>query len=384
VSRPRVGILSFAPLAIDARVLRQAEYLAEHFEVTAITLPPRPASHAGFEVVELPRHESRLGDVAAVAALAAGRIVPPAYGFWIGARPARRAARALLRERAFDAIVANEWPALLVALDAADPRRVVFDAHEFSPEELTDAAFRLLRAPLVRRVLRRASAAGITGTTVSAEIAGRFAREFGLELTPVLSAPRLVELPPQQPASPHRVRLVHHGAAMRERRLETMLHAVAQAGSRFELTMMLVGDPAYVADLRALGARLAGDRIRFVDPVPPGEIVRALAAYDLGIFVLDTAIPNYAMALPNKFFDFIGAGLGIVIGPSPSMAALGQAHGVVHVADGFDAPAVASALAALTVDRIEEMKRAARVARLALNADAEMRKLVAIVRRRLA
>jgi hypothetical protein len=141
-----------------------------------------------------------------------------------------------------------------------------------------------------------------------------------------------------------------------------MIDAVAQAGPRFALDMMLVGDPGYVAELRQRAAASAPERVRFVPPVSPERIVRRIAEYDLGFFLLDDDIYNYAMALPNKFFDFACAGLGVLIGPSPAMRALGEQYGFALVAPAFTAEACAAALRALTTADVTRLRTAARTA----------------------
>jgi alkanesulfonate monooxygenase SsuD/methylene tetrahydromethanopterin reductase-like flavin-dependent oxidoreductase (luciferase family) len=101
----------------------------------------------------------------------------------------------------------------------------------------------------------------------------------------------------------------------------------------------------------------------------------------MGLFILEADVYNYAMALPNKFFDYVSAGLPVCIGPSPAMAELALEHGFGCVARGFGPRDVADALNALDEQALERMRRAARAAARTLNADVEMGKLVMLFHR---
>jgi glycosyltransferase involved in cell wall biosynthesis len=90
------------------------------------------------------------------------------------------------------------------------------------------------------------------------------------------------------------------------------------------------------------------------------------------------------MALPNKFFEFIMAGLAVAIGPSPAMAAIVNRYDLGVVADTFDPRALADRLNALTAADIDAMKHRSLAAARDLNAENEMRKLHDIYARLLA
>jgi len=95
---------------------------------------------------------------------------------------------------------------------------------------------------------------------------------------------------------------------------------------------MLVGSVSYIEQLRKLAAQLAPNRIFFHDPVPPAQIVQQIQRYDVGLYLLEPSNYNRAMGTPNKLFDFIAAGLGVCIGPSPAMAELVHQYGIGVVA----------------------------------------------------
>ena len=104
----------------------------------------------------------------------------------------------------------------------------------------------------------------------------------------------------------------------------------------------------------------------------------ALAAYDVGLFVLPPVNFNYRFALPNKLFEFIMAGLAVAIGPSPEMARVVIDHGCGIVAADFAPATIAARLNALSADAIDAFKRRSLDAARVLNAEAEMGRLMGL------
>ena len=89
------------------------------------------------------------------------------------------------------------------------------------------------------------------------------------------------------------------------------------------------------------------------------QICKHINAYDVGLFLLPPNNFNYRHALPNKFFEFIQAGLAVAIGPSPEMATLVERHGCGVVAESFEPQALARALQGLTTEKLMAFKDAA-------------------------
>jgi len=156
-----------------------------------------------------------------------------------------------------------------------------------------------------------------------------------------------------------------------------MIRAVALSDPRFTLDLMLMDDDAaHVHDLRRLAEEIAPGRIFFRDPVPPLDIVRTVAEYDIGLCVIQPITYNTLMMLPNKMFEYIQAGLAVCVGPSPAMVEVVRRFGVGVVAASFTPRDVAATLDRLTVDQVEAMRTAALRAARTLNADVEMHKVV--------
>jgi hypothetical protein len=156
-----------------------------------------------------------------------------------------------------------------------------------------------------------------------------------------------------------------------------MIETLSLTDARYVLHLMLMDrSRGYISDLKGMAQRLAPGRVFFHPPVPPREIVNRISEFDIGFYLIPAVSFNQLAALPNKFFDFVMAGLAVCIGPSPEMARLVRQFGFGLVAPSLDPQSVAALLNALSVEEIDQMKQRALKARDSLNADTELAKLV--------
>lgn len=269
-----------------------------------------------------------------------------------------RSAQKLLGSRRFDLVIANDISSVPVALKLARANPVLVDAHEYSPKEFDDKwLWRLLfgryNHALCQRYLPLASAM----TTVCQGIADEYEHVYGVQPVVVHNAPLDQKLLPST-VGEGRIRLIHHGAAIRSRHLGVMIEMMEHLDERFSLDFMLMEtDALYVKELRQ--AANGDSRIRFVEPVPMPEICQHINEYDMGVFLLPPVNFNYKYALPNKFFEFVQARLGVAIGPSPEMAALLHTYNCGVVAESFTPQALAASLKTLNAANIIAFKEAA-------------------------
>ena len=67
--------------------------------------------------------------------------------------------------------------------------------------------------------------------------------------------------------------------------------------------------------------------VRVEPPVAPDALVAALAPYDIGLVIDRLDTDNTRLALPNKLFEYLMAGLAVAVPRAPAMAELVEAHG---------------------------------------------------------
>ncbi len=389
MTRPNLCVLSLSIIHRDARVLREIAYGADKYEVTVVGWGhlDRERPHVVMTPVPAPDRLPPTLRVAQVSRMLGGRVASGLYEQWYWAMPGHKEALAAVVDARPDLIHANDAQSLPIALAAARQTgaRVLFDAHEYSPGQRTNSLKRrVMVQPFLTYLIRRYAPRADAMITVEASIARRYQEAFGLRAEVIRNAPPYEALP-FHPVQPDRIRLIHHGGAIPERRLELMIQVLARLDARFTLDFMLLPDAGgYLDELRHLAKQLAPGRVHFRPPVAPADIARTINAYDIGLFLLPPVSLSYAMALPNKFFEFIMAGLAVAIGPSPAMAEIVRQYDLGVVAGSFEPADLARRLNALGAADIDAMKQRSLAAARELNAENEMRKLHQIYARLLA
>ena len=356
-SATKLLILSFSPIATDARVLKQVERFASTYSVTTCGYGPRPDGVD--EHIQIP-DEVPANDLN-------GRLITLhlySRAYW--SLGAVTWARKALAGHPFDVILANDVETVPLALHLAPAQGVHADLHEYSPRLHAEFEGWLRRiAPYYEWLCKRYVSKAQSWTTVGEGLAKEYERNFGFRPLLVTNAAPFADVAPQPVGEP--IRLVHSGAALRKRNIHTLIAAVTGSPADVTLDLYLTAnDPAYLAELRQ-GAD-ESDRITLHDPVPYSDLVRTLNAFDVGVHFLPPVNFNNEWALPNKMFDYVQARLGIVVGPSAEMAKYVDRFELGAVATDFSIDALRAAIAGLTVDSVSAYKA---------NADAAARELSA-------
>jgi glycosyltransferase involved in cell wall biosynthesis len=360
-SGPHVLVLSFTEVGRDPRVLRHIRALQKDYRLTVAGHGPDP--RLGCTFVALPHAASSVTARLERAAMFLARRDER----WYWSRPEVEGAVAALGAGRFDLVLANDIETLPLALRIADGAPVHFDAHEYHPREFEEqAGWRLVIQPHVRRMCERYIPRAATMSTVSPGIAAEYERVFGIRPAVVINAPAGEALAPSA-TDPGAVRLVYHGGAIRSKRIEVLIDAASRLPTGFGLDLLLVPtDARYVRKLAGLVARTG--RVRLLPPVAAAEVLQTLNRYDLGLCILEDVSFNNANALPNKFFECLHAGIGVVVGPSGDMARLVRSHGCGLVTPSFAPADIARALASLDSAGIASIKSATRPAAASLGA----------------
>lgn len=362
-----VVVLSFSPIARDRRVLRQCALLedmghsphviayADAGEAIPFSLSrwptPRPTTFHRLKTVarQLPAH---LG-------LWAARL-----GFWI--EPRHRWALRELQRLNPRLVVANDWPALVVAAawKATSGGLVHYDTHEFATLEFDERAFwRLVYKPMVVRL--EAAHIGMADgvSTVGPKLAEALQAYYALAATPavVRNIPDSIPLDDDvETAWP--LRILYHGQVLPDRGLEALIGSLPLWREAHLLTIRGNGDAGYIAGLKTrIAATGREGLVSFEKAVKPDDVMPLAArTADLGVHFtpLDTSQRHFS--LPNKLFEYIGAGLAVAVSPGIDLRAVVESHGVGAVSHDASAEAVAETINGLTREKVVGFKAAAR------------------------
>jgi glycosyltransferase involved in cell wall biosynthesis len=378
----RIAVVVLHPLASDSRVLRTARALHEAgHRVLLVGHGPAPEG-VPYDVALLPDVPSpfrvRAGLVLrqAPASLMASSALPL---YWTDG--ARRRARAILRAARPEVVHANDWNTLPLALDAKARwgARIVYDTHEMAVAEYEHSLkWRLAALGHVRAI----EGQGIARADAVIAVSGGIARALR-EVYPGLRDPVVIRnVPDGVPAPFHPtgsiVTVLFHGLLRSNRGLEPILASVPAWPEAFRLVLRGPCSPGYRAALesKVLAHGLAR-RVAFEPPVPPGQVVARAAEADLGLCILPDTSRHNRYALPNKLFEYLMAGLGVVVSPLPDMAEIVESTGCGVLVQAEPA-AIAAALGSLDAAAIDALKRRALEAARTLNWTQESRKLVAL------
>ena len=96
--------------------------------------------------------------------------------------------------------------------------------------------------------------------------------------------------------------------------LDSVLNAAVRlrARGRADIKLVLVGDGMMKAALRDRAAREGLDNVVFLDPIPKTELSALMRRADIGLQILANVPAFYFGTSPNKFFDYIAAGLPVL------------------------------------------------------------------------
>lgn len=374
--RPRMLILAFSQLGRDPRVKRQLQTLRHTYDITVVgdgdprvdgvTVLSPPASD------ETPALQRKAAYAIRQAAFRLRR-----YGtsYWL--LPHIRWAWRALSTHKWDVVLANGVGSVPLANRLKPARGVVVDLQEFYPRQYDDRPEWMRTVSpyyewLVRHHVTRAAAT----VTVSEGLAAAYGT-YGLNPSIVRNAAMHAALAPQPVGDP--IRLVHSGGAARSRLLETMIEATKRTSQHVTLDLFLVADHdrGYVRELEALAA--GSDRIRINDAVTFEELLPTLNHFDIGLCLIPPTTFNHLWCLPNKFFDFLQARLGIITGPSPEMSGIVESEGFGLVTDDFSAESLTRLLDGLTRVTVAAWKQAADAAAFRYSGELDLERLADVI-----
>ena len=363
----RILVLTYTPFAQEPRALKQVRFLKDAHEVTTAGFGPAPFPDVPhIEIPTLaPQRWGLFGRL-----LAAGFLVLHFYRplSWLNALDRWTAKH--LGGRGWDIVIAHDLKALDVSFELAPTHGVVLDLHEYAPrQEEHSLLWRTLIAPYFRWMCRTQVPKSAAVVTVSQGIADEYKKVFGFDSTLVVNATPYADLAPKPVGST--IRLVHSGGVAVQRRLDIMIRGVRESTADVTLDLYLVGEGPVLDELKELAG---GDaRIRFLAPVPYDQLIGTLNGYDVGLSIFPPTTFNLAWCLPNKFFDFVQARLGEIVGPSPEMKRFVEEYGIGEVLPDFEPASLARALEALTPERVAAWKAASDAHAEALSSESQGR-----------
>lgn len=282
----------------------------------------------------------------------------------------------------FDLLVANDLDTLLPNYLASVIKRIplVYDSHEYFtgvPE--------LSERPFVRGVWKRVERLIFPKLkyviTVSDGIAVLYLKEYGIRPLTVMNC----SMPAGDIKPLTRTELGVNGGELiaiiqgtginTKRGGEELVEAVAMTPG---VCLFVIGSGSSLKSMKRIAhERNAAGRIRFIGKLPWEQMMRYTKAADAG-FSLDSRDDiNSLYSLPNKLFDYLGAGIAVIAGDLPEVGEIIRSRSCGLILEKITAAGIAEELGKLIGDRtfLHELKLNALKASETLNWKTESEKV---------
>ncbi len=214
-----------------------------------------------------------------------------------------------------DIVISNDLDSLLCGymFKVNHGLPLMYDAHEIYPEQLPTH----LRSDTWYQFYTQLESHLILETdariTVCDSLGIYFERKYGSKpFRTIRNCPSLRHLPPESILNrKNRVRkIIYHGAYFQFRGLEEVLLASKKV-PHAEFVFRGIGKHEEV--LKRIASDLGvNDRVTFSDPVLVDQLVSSASVCDIGLNPFISVCLNTEFSLPNKFFEYMMAGLAIV------------------------------------------------------------------------
>lgn len=247
--------------------------------------------------------------------------------------------------RKMDALCAIDLDTILAAWFLCRIKKTipVYDAHEYFTElkeVRTRPAVQKVWLAIERFCLPRFR----NGYTVSRGLADAFARNYGVQYEVVRNVPVLVE-DMDWPAREQF--LLYQGAVNEGRGFEYLIPALA----RLPYELVVCGDGNFMPKLKTLVHEYKVEhRVKLTGMLPPSGLRPIAKRAALGMGLAEKEGINQFMALPNKFLDYMHAGLPQLAMAYPEYEKINELHPVAVLLPELNVDAVADAIQRIMED----------------------------------
>lgn len=241
----------------------------------------------------------------------------------------------LLLKMKADVLVANDLDTLPANFLASRIKRkpLIYDSHEYFtevPELIGRPIVRAIWTSFEKLLVPKVDAA----YTVCASIAEAYRDLYGIDFKvvrnlPVCSQTEKVEHREKSAGQPKII--IYQGALNLGRGIEAAIRAM-QFLEGAEL--WIAGDGDIASELKQMVAELKLDqKVKFMGRLPLHELHQITRQADLGISLEEDLGLNYRFALPNKLFDYIQAGVPVLVSNLPEMRKIVEQYQIGAIAE---------------------------------------------------
>ncbi|PAF52443.1 capsular biosynthesis protein [Helicobacter sp. 13S00477-4] len=287
----------------------------------------------------------------------------------------------ILQEHHFNLIICHDLVLLPIVLAHKNNAKVLFDAREFYPaQNSTDFRWKLLFYKFNDFLCKTYLPLTDFNITVSKGLQESYKKHYNIDCELFYSLPKYHDITPK-PTKAKYIKIIYHGAANPNRKIQNMIEMSQYLQDRFKIDLMLINtDNKYMDFLKKLLAKKQNKNINIIPPVPFEELIPFSSDYDLGLYIIPPTTLNLKYALPNKFFEYIQARLGLIIAPSIELIPFVKTFKNGIITKDFHPKNIATSINSLQTDDIKHYKQNSHKAAKILNLQNNQEKLDSILK----
>jgi len=251
-------------------------------------------------------------------------------------------------------------------------KKIIFDSHEYFTEmpELVDR-------PKVKKIWKTIEKKLLPKlkniTTVSPSIVDLYKKEYDVDVKLLRNVPVLnkkVEKVENIKIEGKKI-LIYQGAINVNRGIEYMIEAMKYIDNAF-LYIIGTGDISHEIKELINSSNLS-DKVKMLGEIPLEKLYSYTVQGDLGLSLEEDKGLNYRFALPNKLFDYIHAGLPVLVSFLPEMKKLVEQYKIGKSIQKHDSKHIADCIIKMINDKnsMQKWKESTKIAALELNWDIE-------------
>ncbi len=276
-----------------------------------------------------------------------------------------------------DAICAIDLDTILPCLRISRLKKIprIYDAHELFTE-MKEVITRPGIQKTWMRIEKKAVPEFKWGYTVSESIAEEFYRRYKVSYETIRNIPVLRPVEPSPMPTAERF-ILYQGAVNEARGLEYLVPAMKLVNAR----LVVCGDGNFMPALKKLVSdHQLENKIELKGMLSPEELRKTAAAAYIAVAVPEKQGLNQWLALPNKLFDYIHAGLPQVTVNYPEYQKINKQFEVAVLLPDISPGRIAEALNNLLADDVlyKRLKENCMKARAVLNWQQDEKKLLAL------
>jgi glycosyltransferase involved in cell wall biosynthesis len=258
--------------------------------------------------------------------------------------------------------------------------KLIYDSHEYFtevPELITRPGTRSFWLKLEEFIFPKLK----NVITVNQKLAEIYSLRYKVPVTAIKNVPKTTltkEFKPIGFLKKDRKIIVYQGALNMGRGLELMIDAMAHLKNH---QLILAGDGDIMDQLKSrVALNHLYDRVIFPGKLKPFELRNLTIQADIGLSLEEDMGLNYRYCLPNKVFDYIHAGIPVLVSELPLLEELLTAYKIGEILKKRNPKSLATAIEKIIVnksDYLQELERAT----AELNWEKEKKLLMEIIKK---